>query len=154
MVLDLEGRGLGGVEDLDLRGQDLDLAGGEALVGHALGPHADGAGNLDRPLGADRLGAGEGLGTRELGVEGDLGHALAVAQVDEDEAAVIAAVPDPAGEHDLLADVLGAQLCAAMGMHGMGGAHGAGAVLRHGSPSRLRRPVPGQAALTQTVRQA
>ena len=37
-----------------------------------------------------------------LGIEDDLGDALAIAQVDEDAAAVIAAVLNPAEEHDRL----------------------------------------------------
>ena len=120
MVLDLEGRRLGGVEDLDLVDQDLDLAGRELGVVHPLGALAHGARDLDRPLGADGLRSVEGLTAGVLRVKGDLRHAVAVAQVDEDEAAVVAAVPDPAGERHGLADVLAAQLAAGMGVHGVG----------------------------------
>ena len=56
VVLDLEGRRLGGVEDLDLVDEDLDLAGRELGVVHALGALAHDTGDLDRPLGADGLG--------------------------------------------------------------------------------------------------
>ena len=38
----------------------------------------------------------------DVGLEDDLGEALAVAQVDEDGAAVVAAVLDPAEQDDLL----------------------------------------------------
>ena len=120
VVLDLEGRRLGGVENLDGVDKDLDLAGGEFGVVHALGTLADDARDLDRPLGADGLGRVEGLAAGVLRVKGDLRHAVAVAQVHEDEAAVVAAVPDPAGERHLLADVLAAQLAAGVGVHGVG----------------------------------
>ena len=117
VVLDLEGRGLGGVQDLELGDQHLDVAGGELLVVLALGALAHDAGDLDGPLGADILGGVERGAAGVLGVERDLRHARAVAQVDEDEAAVVAAVPDPAGQRDGLADVLGAELAAGVGVH-------------------------------------
>ena len=120
MVLDLEGRRLGGVEDLDGVNEDLDLAGGELGVLHALGALADDARDLDGPLGADSLGRVEGLAARVLRVKGDLRHALAVAQVNKDEAAVVATVPDPTGQRDLLPDVLAAQLSAGVGVHAVG----------------------------------
>jgi hypothetical protein len=44
-----------------------------------------------------------------LGVEDDLDEAGGVAEVEEDEAAVIAAAVDPAGEGDGLAGVLRAE---------------------------------------------
>ena len=134
MVLDLEGRRLGGVEDLDLVDKNLDLARGDLVVLHALGALAHHAGDLDRPLGADGLGRVERLAAGVLRVKGDLRHALAVAQVNEDEAAVVAAVPDPAGQRDRLADVLAAQLAAAVGVHGVG--------VHVQSLSRPCRPVP------------
>ena len=43
-------------------------------------------------------------------IEHELGHAVAVAQVDEHAPAVIAVGLHPAGQDDLLADVAGAQL--------------------------------------------
>ena len=49
------------------------------------------------------------------GIEDDLRDALAVAQVDEDAAAVIAVARDPAEEDDLLALVRRAQLAAVVG---------------------------------------
>ena len=116
-VLDLERGGLRGVEDLELVDEDLDVAGGHLLVVLALGTLAHDAGDLDRPLGADVLGGVERGAAGVLGVEGDLRHAVAVAKVDEDETAVVAAVPDPTGERDGLADVIGAQLAAGVGVH-------------------------------------
>jgi poly-gamma-glutamate capsule biosynthesis protein CapA/YwtB (metallophosphatase superfamily) len=47
-----------------------------------------------------------------LGTEDDLGEAFAVAKIDEDDAAVVTAGIDPAGEGDGLADVAFAKLIA------------------------------------------
>ncbi len=51
---------------------------------------------------------------RELLVENDLRDAGAVAEVEEDEVAVVAAAVDPAHQNHLLAGVGGAQLAAQM----------------------------------------
>ena len=50
-----------------------------------------------------------------VGVEDDLGQAVAVAQVDQDDAAVVAVVVDPAGELHRLLDVGRAELAASVG---------------------------------------
>ena len=118
MVLDLEGRRLGAVEDLDLGDENLDLTRGEVVVGLALDAMAHLALDQHGPLGTDRLGRGKGLCIAEVGVKEDLGQALAVAKVDEDEAAEVATTPHPTRKRDLLADVLCAQLSAGVGMQG------------------------------------
>ena len=66
---------------------------GYLLAGIVVGPYG--------------LGLVEGGLVADLGVKLELSHAGAVAKVDKDQAAVVAAVPDPAGERDLLADVDG-----------------------------------------------
>ena len=109
-VLNLEGRRLGAVEHLDGVDADLDLAGGELGVDGLGVTAAHDSLDQDGPLGTDDLGRVEGGATGVLGVEGALRHAGAVAQVDEDEPAVVATTPHPAGERDLLADVLAAEL--------------------------------------------
>ena len=53
-------------------------------------------------------------GRRVGRIEDDLRHAVAVAQVDEQAAAVVAVAVDPAAERDRLADVFGAQFAAGM----------------------------------------
>jgi hypothetical protein len=50
-----------------------------------------------------------------LGIEDDLDQTVAVTEVDEEEAAVVATAVEPALEHDSLADVGGAQLSASVG---------------------------------------
>ncbi len=135
VVLDREGRRLGGVEHHDLADDDLDRAGGQAVVGLPLDARLNAADDLDGPLGTDGLGGAEALLVAQVGVELQLREALAVAQVDEDQAAVVAAVPDPAGERDGLADVLAPKLAAGVRVHA-----------EHVIPL-LFRPVPCRAGL-------
>jgi hypothetical protein len=49
-----------------------------------------------------------------LWIEDDLGDSVAVAEVDEHAAAVVASDIDPPGEDNALSDMCGAQLTAAM----------------------------------------
>src|SRR5207302_8854373 len=105
------GRGPAGREDVQLRGLDLDLAGRELGVLVPRQPALDGAADADDVLAAQLPGLRRGL--RCVGrVEDHLDQAPAVAEVDEDQAAVVAAAGDPAVEVDLVADVLGAELAA------------------------------------------
>ena len=76
--------------------------------------------NLDRPLGTHGLGDLERLATGMLRVESELRDALAIAQVAENESAVVATAADPTGKGNFLADVLGTKLTAGACMHGMG----------------------------------
>ena len=119
-ILDLERRGLGAIEHLGVVDEHLDLASGELGVHGVLTAAAHDAVHEDGPLGAHGLGNLEGVAVGVLRVEVDLRDALAVAQVAENQAAVIAATAHPAGEGDLLAHVLGAKLAAGAGVHGMG----------------------------------
>ncbi len=118
-VLDLEGRRLRGVEHLDLGHEHLDLTGLDAGVLHALGTLAHRAGHHDRPLQAHALRGVEGRAARVLGVKGDLRHALAVAQIDEDQAAMVTPVPHPAGQGHGLADIIISQLSTGMSVQGV-----------------------------------
>ncbi len=51
----------------------------------------------------------------QVRVEGQLGEAVAVAQVDEDQPAMVAAAQDPAHQDDVLTDLFLAQFAAEMG---------------------------------------
>ena len=62
---------------------------------------------------AQRLGGRERL--RAVRIEHDLHEALAVAQVDEDDAAVIAAAMDPAGQRDDLSQMAAVDAAAVVG---------------------------------------
>ena len=89
----------------------LDLAGRHLRV-HGLGRAADdGAARLQDELVAHAVRDLRRV-RRVLGVEDELRHAGLVAEVDEDEAAVIAAARRPAGERHLAALVLGPRLAA------------------------------------------
>ena len=95
--------GNGGVSDvgevLGLGDRQLDLAGAQLRVLLALLAADDLAGRADHVLGAQLLRERMRL-RRVLGVEDELEDARAVAQVDEHEAAVVAAAVDPAGHAD------------------------------------------------------
>ena len=89
-----------GVVDLDLVSKDFNAAGDHVAVLGAGGTRAHLAGDADAVFVAQRFGQLEGV--RAIRVDHDLGDALAITQVDKDDAAVVAATVHPAGEgHDL-----------------------------------------------------
>ena len=116
-VLDGERRGHGRVEHLDGAGQHLDLARGHVRVHGVRAALSHLAGHLEHVLTTQVLGLREVLGRDAVGVDDHLRVALAVAQVHEDEPAVVAVMPRPARQHDLAAHVFLAQLAARGSMH-------------------------------------
>ena len=106
-----EGREARVVEDAQLGGLDLDFAGGHFGIDGVLVAQADLADRGDNVLGAHLLALGVAVGGQLL-VEHDLADAGAVAQVEEDEVAVVAAAVDPAHDDHLLTGVGGAQFAA------------------------------------------
>ena len=74
--------------------EHLDLARHEVRIDRAFGARPHEPVDGDAELVAQRLGGGEGGGA--IGIADDLHEAFAVAQVDEDDAAVVAAAMDPA----------------------------------------------------------
>jgi hypothetical protein len=109
------GRRGGGVEHLDVVAEDLDLARGQVGVLGAGGTAAHLAAHLQHELVAHRLGDLEHLGA--VGVAHHLHQALAVAQVDEDHAAVVAAAVHPAANGDDLVEVGGGDFAAVVSSH-------------------------------------
>ena len=101
------------VEDAQLGGLDLDFAGGHLGIDGVGVAQAHLAHGGDNVLGADLFALQVAFG-RQLLVEDDLGDAGAVAEVEEDEVAVVAAAVDPAHQNHLLAGVGGAQVAAQM----------------------------------------
>ena len=93
-------------QHFDLGRKDLDGAGGEFAVLGAGGARADLAVNPDHPFRTHLLGRLECGG---IGVGHHLGHAVVVAQVDEENAAVIAHAVDPAGKAGFAACMFGAE---------------------------------------------
>ncbi len=117
VVIKLERRRHRGVEYFQLVAEDLDLARRHVgiLGARRAAPHL--AGDPQHELAAHGLGQLEHLGT--IGIADHLGEAFAVAQVDEDHAAMIAAAVVPAAEGDDLIDVGGGELTAVVGTHGV-----------------------------------
>ena len=102
VLVDLERQRIGGVEDGDLLGHDLDLAGGQRRVLVALGALGDGADDLQHVLVAQAV---EDL----FFADHHLGDAGGVAQVNECDTTVVTTPADPAGEGYGLSNVLGAK---------------------------------------------
>jgi hypothetical protein len=126
-LVDVEGRRLRLGQDGQLAGLELDLARGQAGVLRAR--QAAGHGALD---GHHELGAAAGGGGMRVGrvgrVDDDLGDPMAVANVEEDELAVVAAAVDPARQAGAAAFVGAAEGAAGVGPIGSGEAGGR---LRH-----------------------
>jgi nitrate reductase NapAB chaperone NapD len=111
----MEGRRLGGVEQRQLGGQQLDFTGGQLAVDGALGPAAHRAAHRHHVFAAQLLAGGKHAWCG--GIEDHLQQAFAVAQVDEDHATVIAAAMDPAGNGDFLANRRGFDVAAIVRTH-------------------------------------
>ena len=106
-----EGRRLRVVEEEEVVGDELDVAGGHVGIGEAFAAVAEDSRDGDDVLGARGFGLGVSFGGDFL-VEDDLRDAGAVAEVEEDEVAVVAAAVDPAHEGDGLAGVGAAEFAA------------------------------------------
>ena len=101
---------------LDLARENFDLAGRQVRV-HRLGRAvADRAVDADAPFGAHALGGLEG---RRIRIGDDLRQAVMVAEVDEEQPAVIAHAVHPARQADVGADIRGAERAAGMSAIGM-----------------------------------
>ncbi len=114
-VVELERRGQRGVENLQRLRKHFDHAGGQVGVLGAGGTRAHAAVDFQDKFGADFLGKPERIGG--VGVDHHLHHALAVPEVDEDDAAVVAPTVRPAAQGDALADVGGRHAAAIMSTH-------------------------------------
>ena len=97
------------VENAQFGGLDLNFAGGHLGIDGVLVAQAHLADGGDHVLRPHLLALGVPFG-REFFVEHDLGNAAAVAHVEEDQVAVIAAPVNPAHQHHLFACVGGAQV--------------------------------------------
>src|SRR5688572_11168747 len=98
-------------DDLELLDLELDLARGQLRVDVLGRPPHDLALGAQDELVANRVRRLDGARC-QLRVDHELADPRAVAQVDEDEAAVVAPAVRPAGERQLLADVLGSDFAA------------------------------------------
>ena len=115
-VVERERRRMGLVEHGDARRAHFDAAGGDAVVDHVGRARAHFAGDLHDELAAAGLrGVPRRLGI--LRIEHALRDAVAVAQVEENQAAVVAHAVHPAAQFHFRAPVGGAQLSARMCPH-------------------------------------
>ncbi len=110
-LVDVERRGLRLAENLDGASLDFDLTSRQFGVLGARQPPGHLAGDLENELVAHRPRNGSRRRRLHL-VNHDLSQAVAVAQVDEDEPAVVAPAMDPARDPDLTPGVSRAQLAA------------------------------------------
>ena len=114
LLVELERQRRRAADDLELVDLELDLAGRHVRVDRL------GAARDERPLGAEHelvpdLVRELGRLGRQLGVDHELRDPGAVTEVDEDQAAVVAAARGPAGQGERLADELLAGLAAHVG---------------------------------------
>ena len=104
VALDLEGRRLRIGEQLGLGHGDLDLAGRQRRVDRLLVAADDLAAGAQHVLGAQFVGELELLGAGGVRVEDELDDAGAVAEVDEDQAAVVAPSPTLTGATSMVSE--------------------------------------------------
>ncbi len=113
--VELERQRLGAVEDFNAVGDDFHLAGAQMRIFRAGRPRAYAALDAQDEFGTHRFGYGERFFFR--GVEHGLHHALAVAQVDENHAAVVAPAVGPAAQGDAFPDEGFVEFAAKMTAH-------------------------------------
>ena len=119
LPVEVEGQHVGLVEHFAFGGDDFDIAGRQLGVFGAGETRGDFAGDLQHILITQRV-ALCGQFSVFFRAEHDLGQSFAVAQVDEDDAAVVAGRIHPATQRDGLADVLCADGVAMKGAEGVG----------------------------------
>ena len=115
VFVERERRGLGFVEYIQLITQHFDGAGSHVRIDRTGRTQTYLAGDLHHILAAHTVGLGEGLGA--IRIEYHLGQSLAVADVEEDHATVVATAVHPAAKSDFLAVQALVQLAAVMASH-------------------------------------
>ena len=116
-ILNGEGRRHRRVQHLYRIGQNFDLARDHVRVDRLRCTLAHAPGHLQHVLATQVLGRMEVLLAHAIGIDHHLSIAITVAQVDEDEAAVVAGVPRPTAQSHLLVHISRTQLPAGGGMH-------------------------------------
>ena len=114
-IIQLKRRRDRGIEDFQVMCKHLHLACGEIRIDRSLGTPAHRPDHAQAVLAAHALGVGEGLGP--VRIADDLDQPLAIAQVDEDDPAVVAAAVRPAVQGDGVPEVRGVDLAAIMRSH-------------------------------------
>ncbi len=111
LVVELEGQRFRAGDDLELVHLDLDLARRDVRVHGLRRAAGDFSPRVHDELGTDVVRDLCSVG-RALGVDDELDDAGVIAEVDEDQSAVVAAPRDPPGDRDRLSDPLRADLAA------------------------------------------
>ena len=111
-ALDLKRRRLGVGEQLGTGHLQLNLTSRQLGVDRLLGAAHHRADRGQHVLGAELVGKLEQIGARSVGVEDELDQPRPVAQVDEDQPAVVAAAVDPTGDPHLGVDSIAQHLAA------------------------------------------
>ena len=109
----LERRRRAAVQDFDVLGPDFDRAGAQLRIHGSLGPRGHAPADQHDELGPQRPGRLDQRRARLRG-ENHLGLAVAIAQIDEQHAAMVAIGIDPAAEGHLFSDVLQTKFAASM----------------------------------------
>src|SRR6267143_4335251 len=104
--------------DLQDSGVDFHIPGRQLGIPHRGRPGGDIPFHEDDGLGPDGLGTGDEIGSRPPRTEGDLNEAVAVAEIEEDDAAEVTAAVNPAPQSHPLSNVLLSQRPAAMSAPG------------------------------------
>ncbi len=115
VLVELERRSLGGIEDVQRRRHYLDGARRQTRVFGASRPAPYPAANAQHVFTAHRFGGRKHLGIVRMA--DDLGQAFPIAQVDEDHPAMIAPPVHPAGQFHVLVDEIGVQGSTVMTTH-------------------------------------
>ena len=116
-VFNSERRRDGFVQHLDAAGQHLYLASGHVRIHGVFRTQTHAPGHLQHVFAAHVFGLREVICADAIRIHHHLRVAVAVAQVYEDEAAMVAVVPRPARERDFAPVVRGAELAAGGGVH-------------------------------------
>ena len=101
-VIKQEGRRCGRIQDLEFLSQHFNAAGDEVFVASAFRTSTNQAFNLHNEFVTDFIGSFEDVGT--IRVADDLDQAFTIAQIDENNTAVVAAAMGPAVEGDSLTE--------------------------------------------------
>ena len=113
-VVHRERQHFGHVEHFECLRHHFDFAGGNFGIVRACRPLADLAGDADDAFAAQRRGALEQFLRQIRRIENRLRAAFAVADINKNQSAEVAAGMDPAGQRDRLPDVRRAQFIAMM----------------------------------------
>ena len=122
VLIELERKRFRPIQKIDVTREHLDLARGQVRIGRAFRARAHETRDADDEFVAQFLGLGEDL--RRIRIADDLHETLAITQIDEDHAAMIATTVDPTRHGDSATDEGFVDLTAIMSAHKGRGCYG------------------------------